>query len=247
MPFIHDRVCLRASADGRLFTAWNLGVSPSGIHVLAIEGDRVRNAYEHNSAGYLCPDEHGQRIYSAAGVYTSQAKRVGNGPAQGTALVAAVQGPLYVRVAGGNPVFDRNLPRTLTVHLAGETAPLAVLPDLAERLGVPRFPPTTPGLNMDQRHLPRSRRRSHRGPAGNPGLRGRPPFQSRRGTAAVGHRLPSGRLVPSATGPPRPGVRVPTRRAFQGGQGRIPPRFGPERNACLQDGAGAVDREGPAR
>ena len=78
MPFLQGDVRSRASADGRVFTLWNRGYSPSGVHILTIVGDRVQTAYAHESAGYLCPDEQGERIYSAAGIYTPQAKRTSN-------------------------------------------------------------------------------------------------------------------------------------------------------------------------
>ena len=152
MPFTHYKVDLRASADGRVFTAWNLEVGPSGVRVLTIRGNRVYNAYEHQSAGYLCPDEYGERIYSAAGIYTNQAKRIGDGPPDwGTFLVPAVHGPLYLRISGDDFVSHRKAPRTLTVHLAGDIAPLAVLPDMGERLGVARDRSRPPKLDMDQR------------------------------------------------------------------------------------------------
>jgi hypothetical protein len=44
---------------------------------MVITGDRFEGHREHNSAGYQLPGPDGKYLYTGAGLYTNQAKRVG--------------------------------------------------------------------------------------------------------------------------------------------------------------------------
>jgi len=133
---MHGRAEPRASADGRVFVVRH----GTGMTVLRILGDQLDGTWGHESPIYACPDESGERIYGGGVVYDHQAKPLGTRDEMRSAnmLLPAVQGAFYLRIPQGNPGNSRDKPGPVTVHLAGATQPLVVLPDLAPQCVWPR-------------------------------------------------------------------------------------------------------------
>src|SRR5262245_2259863 len=122
---------VRASADGRTFASWGSG-SPSGIQTLVLEGNSARGYYEHSGAGHLCPGPDGRVLYTARGLFTGQAKQLGDTQA-GPYCIPADQGPFYLTVdlGGRRPPRDRkDAEARVVVHVAGDPRPAIPLPQV---------------------------------------------------------------------------------------------------------------------
>ncbi len=72
-----DGANLRASADGRVFGVWGTAHSPSGLETYVLTGNTMKSHYEHASVGHVIPSPDGKVIYTGAGLYTNEVKKLG--------------------------------------------------------------------------------------------------------------------------------------------------------------------------
>ena len=113
---------------------------PTGVHVMSIRGSTIYSAYAHVSAGCLCPDATGDRIYTQLGIFDSEAHpRDLKNTFRGAALVPAVQGPFYLRLPVPGPINPQGNEPPVTLHLADQPQPLLAVPGLANFVA-PRAP-----------------------------------------------------------------------------------------------------------
>ncbi len=148
---LNETLRLNASGDGSVLGGWNDRMQPSGVLIASTTANRMECFYQRTSSGYVCPDDLGERIYTGNGLLNSHGERLDDAdPASqaGVLAVPAVGGPFYLTVPSDERtgVAPRVTNRTKTqpaassaqggnqvisVHVVGESAPLATLP-LAE-------------------------------------------------------------------------------------------------------------------
>ena len=131
---------VRISANGKVFTVMRPGTSPQGISVYAWAGNELKNSYAHESLGHLDPDPAGKFIYTARGVFTSEAKRfgapVGN---KEVYCLPALQGDSFLIVEPGSREASgvgKAGPGPLSLNLGGEIRPLVTVPDFDLPAGI---------------------------------------------------------------------------------------------------------------
>ena len=98
------RVVGAASADGQTFAGWARGVSPSGVRLLQIRGDKLAARYEHATAGVPLPSWDGTCLFASSNVYDSDLHPVGGDRFRGMATVPALHPAYFVAVP--LPSFD---------------------------------------------------------------------------------------------------------------------------------------------
>jgi len=123
---VEDHCGARASADGRVFTAWKPHVSPTGFRVLVVDGTKLESFHEHDTVGVIVPNADGSMLFTARGTYTPNIKLIGPND---SFPVPAVQGNLYLRIERINYVPGQKLP-SLSVHVSGFDGPLITLSDV---------------------------------------------------------------------------------------------------------------------
>jgi hypothetical protein len=116
---------VRLSANGRTFSQWATGVSPSGLQSIVKSGDSWKGFYEHDSVGHILPSADGRILYTGAGIYTDQLRVKGKIDRSQLPL-PAVHGDYYLNVTRED---DRT--SDVTLHLAGESRPLVKIPSLS--------------------------------------------------------------------------------------------------------------------
>lgn len=125
---------VRASANGRLFTAWAPSGSPTGFHSFRLEGDKGVIVYRHESPGPLLPSANGKVVFGPNQAYTPAGLRSGESlgnSGQVTWFVPAVQGDTYLTV---RPMKD---PGKLQLYLNApdrNAIPLPQIDDLSDLL-----------------------------------------------------------------------------------------------------------------
>jgi hypothetical protein len=123
-----DGGIVRASADGRVFTARRTGGSPTGLQSYVLTGSEVTSYYEHDSVGEILPNEDGSLLYTGRGIYTSQLKRVGTTTVSGG--IPSVRGVFYLKPpADSRSALRREGGGPLSLCVAGDTRTLASIPD----------------------------------------------------------------------------------------------------------------------
>jgi hypothetical protein len=138
-------VFLRASADGRVFACQE--TSPHGMLQSCIWARGNVQKYGGGGSGLPVPGPDGQFIYTTQGVYTPDLKQVS---ATGTHCLPALHGPYYLSLSGRDRQAGQQV--GISLHLRGETRPLARLPDV-EGVGA-QGPGGRGGLPLDRRiHL----------------------------------------------------------------------------------------------
>ena len=127
---------IRASADGHVLGMWNPGMGPSGLQTVVLSGRGAQGRYEHLSVGHVVPGPDGRVIFTGAGLYTPELKRLdGGAPNQtGPFTLPALHGGFYLSVA--NPTGNASV----SVHLTGDSRTLVTLTDV-DGLSGPGGPP----------------------------------------------------------------------------------------------------------
>ena len=143
---------LHASADGRVFTFYHTGLSPSSVVVLRICGRHVKAAELNESVGRPLCDATGQHIYTAGGICSNRAqiedKRY---VMQSSILVPAVDGPFYFQLPVSFPPRHLRQEPPAVLFSNDQAEPLAEIPALPER-----FMQCAPGYNAsihDVQHI----------------------------------------------------------------------------------------------
>src|SRR5262249_51263679 len=126
-----------------VYAAWEPGLSPSGIRVLAVEGSVARGRYAHESAGELFPSMDGSLLFTARGIYNPAELQLIGTPQQ-TAMQNSLCVPtadaayfLAIRIDNNQNVQRvRNVQSTnkltVGVYTAGDRRLLFTLPEMPE-------------------------------------------------------------------------------------------------------------------
>jgi hypothetical protein len=126
---------IRVSASGTTLGMWSVNVSPSGVYVGTIVGDRLNLRHEHDSDGALLPSPDGQTVYGSRRIYSSDLAVLGDWKQlDGGSALPALSGPWFIRTTGGDrfPPRADNQPRIRTLHAGRSQIPMATLPTLPE-------------------------------------------------------------------------------------------------------------------
>jgi ribosomal protein S27E len=124
----------RVSADGTVFGIWGINFSPSGLQSLILTGNELRGYYEHTSVGHIVPGPDGKILFTGGGLYTNETRPLGAGPRGGlnNFTLPAVHGNYYFTLSFGDDVRfnrkDKGKDIGLTIHIVGDTRPLATVP-----------------------------------------------------------------------------------------------------------------------
>jgi hypothetical protein len=133
-----DLMHVRASGDGTVFGTWSTSGSPQGLGAIVLAGEEAKTYYDHTSVGHVAPGPDGKVIYTGAGRYTPDLKSLDSMPGQRTPCLPAVEGAYYLTYSAATnprippPARNRRAPEqkaTLSVHMAGDSRPLATIAD----------------------------------------------------------------------------------------------------------------------
>jgi hypothetical protein len=137
-----DNVHVRAAANGAAFGLWNTSSSPSGIGVITLAGGKASTRYEHNSGGFVVPGPDGRVVFTQAGLFTEQLRRISSaGPSNPVVLSPVACFPsslpgyyltLPVRGHADSPARPGGSGPTGSICLVGNDRPLVSLPPLPE-------------------------------------------------------------------------------------------------------------------
>lgn len=138
---------VRVSPDGRLIGMWNVGLSPSGLQVVSLEGNRAKVYHQHDSAGHIIPGPDGKTIFTARGLYTTELKSIGQSGREQTQsfTLPASHGNYYLTLR-----FDQNQKPSAAVHLIGDSRPLITLTNVELPEGLNQWGQGD-GLSADKR------------------------------------------------------------------------------------------------
>jgi Trypsin-like peptidase domain len=119
---------LRASANGKVFSASKVNLSPQQMQTMILDGGKVR-VYRHGGTiGHATPGPDGRFLYTGRGLYTAEAKVVGKEDMQNPYLLPAVNGSYYLALMINlSPGASRDGKSGLTLHMPGSTQPLSWL------------------------------------------------------------------------------------------------------------------------
>ncbi len=93
-----DLVHLRASANGRTFGMWCTTHSPTGVGVIIASGPAAQAYYAHTSVGHVLPGPDGLSLFTAHGTCQPQVGLTQNEMTQGSPVLPAVHGEMYLRI-----------------------------------------------------------------------------------------------------------------------------------------------------
>jgi hypothetical protein len=146
---------VHVSADGRVLGMWNPGLSPSGLQTVVLTGSSVKSYYEHESVGAIIPGPDGRTVYTGAGLYSPECKRLGDAQRRTTGLPAA-HGNFYLSLTFADDFRrDRTAPPPgVSLHMVGNDRPLLKLENL-DGLDMPDiFGRNSASLSLEKRiHL----------------------------------------------------------------------------------------------
>ena len=135
---------IRSSADGTVFTICK-STPAAGVAALVIEGNHATQYHQYANVSYAIPDASGDTIFTSLGTYDTelQSKEVREAADDSPAPVPAVEGPLFVGVAGAALVRPTHVARspnahisppartaTVTIHAKSILNPLVTIPDV---------------------------------------------------------------------------------------------------------------------
>ena len=127
VPGVSADTYLRVSANGRVFGMWNPNVSPQGVTVWVLTGEKLTVHGNGDSSGHVAPGPDGKVVYTGRGLYTNQGKRIGKlDTPGGVYFLPSVQGSFALSVTSPN----------VNLHFAGETRSLLTLKDVEAPKGV---------------------------------------------------------------------------------------------------------------
>jgi predicted Zn finger-like uncharacterized protein len=148
---------MRVSADGRTITMWNVGLSPMGLQSVVVNGSSLQIHHEHTTVGEILPSPDGRTLFTAAGVYTDELKRIGDerpiGPAGGSLRLPAVQGDFSLGLDLPDLIHNRSAsPSRVAVYMGRDQRPLVTLSDV-DGLELAQLPlgRVRGGLSLDKR------------------------------------------------------------------------------------------------
>jgi hypothetical protein len=123
---------MRVSADGRVIGMWNVGLSPSGLQTVILDGVNLRVYHDHTSVGHIVPGPDGKLIFTGCGVLNPQVKfLIGqNRPSRFT--LPAHQGGYYLatKVVEPQRMPAADFREPLSLYLLGDPRPVCPLPEI---------------------------------------------------------------------------------------------------------------------
>jgi hypothetical protein len=103
---------------------------------VVVTGGEVIDHYTHDSAGHIDPGPDGKVLYTARGLWTAEAKRIGDARDAAYTL-PATQPDLYMSLRLADGFGRRGTDKSvLSVYLAGSDQPLASLPEVELPTGI---------------------------------------------------------------------------------------------------------------
>ena len=126
---------LDASADGSVFTMWQPTISPSGIRRLELSSGHAATAYEHVSAGRLHPSSDGAYIFTGAGIYDAELKKVDPDRFENVCCLPTLHPAYFVGVAMPDFKTANEAPAkepTVNLYATSERTLLTDLPQLGD-------------------------------------------------------------------------------------------------------------------
>lgn len=128
-------ISVAASADGTTFAGWVKGVSPSGVRVLRINGQKLQAAYEHDTAGALYPSWDGSFIFTGQGIYSSDLKRIDAARLQGMQCIPALHPSYFIGISRPDLSPRPGGKSAVSLYTTGERTLLFKLPEMPELAG----------------------------------------------------------------------------------------------------------------
>jgi hypothetical protein len=119
-----ERVQLRASPGGELFSAWSTLHSPAGLlSFVWKDKETVEFRYDHTDTGYTVPGPDGKTLFTkTGGLFSESLKQLGGELAKNRAYIPSTVANYFVGLEGNRA----------TLFVTGTTAPLVVLGELSE-------------------------------------------------------------------------------------------------------------------
>ena len=151
------RIQVRASANGGTFAGWGNNGSPSGLFFWNIDGDAMRDHYEHVSAGCASPSYDGKLVFTGAGgIYSANLRRQTFEQLHDATYLPACHPAYFMGFSGVNRLGTRgrpeNLKPKLSLYTIGDKRLLLSFNDLDEISDVQESPyGRTGALSIDKR------------------------------------------------------------------------------------------------
>ncbi len=218
------RIQVRASADGGTFAGWGNNGSPSGLFFWNIDGDAMRDHYEHVSAGCASPSYDGKLVFTGAGgIYSADLRRQTFEQLHDATYLPACHPAYFMGFSGVNRLGTRGRPENLKPKLLAVYHRRQAAAAFLQR---PRRDQRRAGIALRPR-----RRLEHRqadpllphgqpagGPHGVPRSARAPQARPGGGHGEGGHRLPLCDLDPARHGLARQHAGLPGRSQVAAGR-----------------------------
>ncbi len=118
------------SADGTVFTSWNMHYSPGTSTAFVLEGNELKR-YDEGAFGHVVPGPDGRFVYTAKGVYTVQLNDISPRHRELGYCLPSVAGNYFLSLT---PADVPGKGGGLTVYLVGNDRPVAKLDKLEHGL-----------------------------------------------------------------------------------------------------------------
>jgi hypothetical protein len=128
---IADPMQIRVSADGTVFSIWFAGRGSRMQRTIILNGNEPTNYFFPESASWLIPSPDGRIIYSSSGLYTVEAKMIGERDSY-------VPNTLRIPAPNGNYYLGIDRTGNISAYLARESRAIASLPKLGD-IGTEEF------------------------------------------------------------------------------------------------------------
>ncbi len=121
---------VRISGDGRVFSWWSSGLSPSGFSSFVIGNTEAKSYSQHTSVGPILPGPDGT-LFTGAGVYTPEQKKLDNSSGAYSYSfyppIPPAQGRAYVHISNERPGTVEKTSNRISLKIIGDDRPLVSL------------------------------------------------------------------------------------------------------------------------